>query len=402
MGKKVMIVGAGVQGSTIARRLNGVPAVDEIVCADYNLRSIDRLEDELTKVQAVKVDGKNIEQVMDAAKGAYLLINALPPEYNLDLMEAALRSGTNYMDLASGPVKGVDFVEAVNRQLKFDKAFNLAGLTALINAGSAPGLSNVIARHSADKLDACERIDIYIYDGVWAKKFTPFWWSPETAFGDMASDAIVYVEGKYKRVPPFSNPEWIELRNIGKCRVVDHQHEEVVTFGIFFKGLQMSTFKYGGPACEFAEFLYRLGLLDKKVVEIDGVPVAPFDVTCKLSPPAPSTPEEIENALSEGLEMERGAALIRVSGRKNGQTVCFDNYIRTPGLKDCFEKFGMTHEAFVTGQSAFLFAKLIINGDIRFSGVCPPEILDENVRQIYLSEAAALGIIVDEIKNIIL
>ena len=35
--KKIIIVGVGAQGSTIARRLDEHPAVDEIICADYDI-----------------------------------------------------------------------------------------------------------------------------------------------------------------------------------------------------------------------------------------------------------------------------------------------------------------------------------------------------------------------------
>ena len=133
---KIIVLGNGVQGSTVVRRLCEEPNVSEVICADYNLEVSKRLEKKLKKAKAVRVDGSKIEEIISAAKGAGLIVNALPPEFNPVVMEAALKGKMNYQDLASGPVEGVDFVETVNRQLALDKRFKDEGLTALINAGS--------------------------------------------------------------------------------------------------------------------------------------------------------------------------------------------------------------------------------------------------------------------------
>ncbi len=399
MSKKIIIVGTGAQGSTIAMRLDKEPNVAEIICSDYNFRAAERLEKTLTKARAVKVDGRNLNEVLDAARGADLLVNALPPDFNLTLMEAALQGNMSYQDMASGPVADTDFVSAIKRQLALDERFKKTGLSALINTGSAPGLVNVVARNAADKLDTCERIDIFVYDGIWTNKFIPFWWSPETAFGDMAARPVNYVNGEYKPVSPFNNPEMIQFRGLGPRRMVDHEHEEPVTFGMFFKGLKAATFKYGGPACELAESLYKMGLLSEEPVQLNGTSVVPLKLVCKLTPPAPSNPQTIKDALSEGMALEEGATLVRVQGDKGGRSVCLDNYINAPGLTESFEKYGLSHESFLTGQSAFLFTKLFVNDMIKTKGVFPPEVLDPEPRHYYLAQAAKLGITVDEIRK---
>jgi saccharopine dehydrogenase (NAD+, L-lysine-forming) len=397
MKKTVIVMGTGAQGGTIAMRLNDEPNVDKIICADYDLKAAARYEKMLDKAVAVKVDARNLDEIVEASRGAWLIVNGLPPDFNTNVMQAALKNNMHYQDMASGPVEDIDFVGAVKRQLALDEKFKAAGLSALINTGSAPGLVNVIAKNAADKLDVLETIDIYIYDGIWTNRFIPFWWSPETAFGDMAAEPITFENGEYKRVPPFNNPEMIEFRGLGARRMVDHEHEEPVTFGLFFKGLKRANFKYGGPACELAESFFKMGLLGTDPVEVNGVSVVPLDLVCQLTPPAPSDPDTIKEALSEGMALEEGAALVRVQGQKDGKSVCLDNYINAPGLTESFEKYGITHESFLTGQSAFLFAKLFVNDKITLEGVFPPEALEASAREYYLKEAADLGITVDEI-----
>ncbi|OQY08344.1 MAG: hypothetical protein B6I22_00970 [Desulfobacteraceae bacterium 4572_123] len=397
MKKKIIVMGTGAQGGTIAMRLDKEAGVEEIICADYNIKAAERLEQNLSKARAVQVDAHNLEAVLKASKGCHLIVNGLPPDFNPILMESALQNKMHYQDMASGPVEGLDFIGAVKRQLALNDKFRDAGLSALINTGSAPGLVNVIARTSADRLDICKQIDILVYDGVWTNRFIPFWWSPETAFGDMAAEPINFENGEYKLVPPFNDPRMVDFRGLGPRRMVDHEHEEPVTFGMFFKGLEKATFKYGGPACELAESFFKMGLLGTDPVDVKGTSVVPLDLVCKLTPPAPADPETIKDALSEGMALEEGAMLIRVTGTKNGKQIVLNNYINAPGLTEAFEKHGITHESFLTGQSAFLFTKLFVNDRIEEKGVFPPEVLGADSRNYYLKEAAKLGITVDEI-----
>ena len=39
--RKIMILGTGAQGSTIAKRMQEEPGIEEIVCADYDMRAAD-------------------------------------------------------------------------------------------------------------------------------------------------------------------------------------------------------------------------------------------------------------------------------------------------------------------------------------------------------------------------
>ena len=80
MNKKVMVLGTGAQGSTIAMRLDEEPNVARIICADYNLEAAQRLEQTLTKATAVKVDGNNKNEILEASKGVDVIVNGLPPD----------------------------------------------------------------------------------------------------------------------------------------------------------------------------------------------------------------------------------------------------------------------------------------------------------------------------------
>ena len=76
--RKIMIMGSGAQGSTIAARLQEESGVEEIVCADYDLRAAVELEKTLSKARAVQVNAMNRDEIVAAAEGCDLVVNGLP------------------------------------------------------------------------------------------------------------------------------------------------------------------------------------------------------------------------------------------------------------------------------------------------------------------------------------
>jgi len=399
--RKIMVLGAGAQGSTIAKRMQEEAIVEEIVCADYDTRAAEELEKSLTKAKAVKVDARSVSEIVEAAKGSELIVNGLPPDFNMCVMDAALQVNACYQDLASGPVDDEDFVGAVRRQLERDREFRDAGLSAMMNTGSAPGVANLVTREAVDYFDSVETIELLVYEGVWTKHFIPFWWSPDTAFGDMASEPVIYRNGQFENVPPFNNPTMVDFRGLGPRRMYDHQHEEPVTMGLladkYLKGAKNIAFRYGGPACELAKGLNDMGLLSTRPVEVDGVEVVTMRLVSRLTPPAPKYRDEIQQVLDEGIELEEGAFLIRVDGKKDGDDFRMDSYVNMPGLRESFDRAGISHESYFTGQGASLFTKMLVNDKLTLKGVFPAEALGAEERAYYLAEAAKLDITVDQV-----
>jgi saccharopine dehydrogenase-like NADP-dependent oxidoreductase len=394
--KSVIILGTGAQGSYIAKLLNEEPEVSEIVCTDINEEFAKKVAEPLSKARGLRVDSSNIGAILEASKGMNIVVNALPPDFNMIVMEAALEGKMHYLDMASAPIRGIDYIDCVKQQLALDEKFKAAELAALINAGSSPGSVNLIAVNSAAKLDECDTIEICFFDNNWPNKFTPFWWSPETALGDMVEEPTILENGKLKKVPPFNAPAMIDLKGLGPCRLVDHAHEEPITFGLCLKGLKNSRFKYGGPGVEYSEYLYKLGLLGREPVDVKGTEVVPFDLVVKLMPPAPATAEEISEIIEEGFTSEGEACLIRVEGTKDGKHFRYDNTIPSDDFVDVFEKFGVSPGTLGTAGSAALFLKLFLADKIGVTGVFPPELLNAEARAFFLEEAAKTGMTIEE------
>jgi saccharopine dehydrogenase-like NADP-dependent oxidoreductase len=399
--KKIIVVGVGAQGSTIAKRMDEEPCVSEIICADYDQKAAEELSNTLHKAKALQLDAGDINNVIRAAEGCDLIVNGLPLEFNLIIMEAALAVNASYFDMA-GPMEDIGFIESYKMMFsKWHHKFKEKGLTALIGGGSAPGLANVMAREAADKMDSCDTIGIYVYEGLKTKRFTPFWWSPEVAFGDMAYKTFRYENGLHVKDKPFSRPVMMKLKGIDHpVRMVDHEHDEPITMGLMadevLKGVKNVEFKYGGTGVELSEDLYHLGLLSTEPVTVDGTSVVPMDLVLELCPPAPKYPDEIEAIIDEGVITEEAAFLVRVDGYKDGKPLRIDSYADAPGLVEAFKTSGLTHEAFITGQCAAVFVKMMAEDVLAKAGLYVPEQLDKDARTYYFKELAQLGITVDE------
>lgn len=399
--KSVLVIGVGAQGSTIAKYLDQHPGVSRIVCADYDGDLATRLAAGLQKAEAVRVDGGVLADVVAAAAGCDLIVNGLPLAFNLTIMEAALAVGADYLDLA-GPMEEIGFVESYQLLMtEWHKRFQEKNLLALVGCGIAPGLANVLVRESVEKLDRCDFIGIYFYDGFVTKRFIPFWWSPEVALADMAYKTFRYENGAFVTDVPFCRPQMMTFRGVDyPVRMVDHEHDEPVTMGLLadkvLKGAKNIEFRYGGPQVELAESLYKLGLLSKEPVEVKGVKVAPFDVLMKQIPRAPRFPEEIQAVIDEGIVQEDGAFLVRVVGSKGSDRLQIDSYTNFPGLVEAFARSQMTHESYSTGQCAAVFTGLMVEDLCKSRGVVVPEELEKACRDYVYRELARFNITVDE------
>ena len=104
MGKKILVLGTGAQGSTVAQRMDEEPNVSEIICADYDEKAVNELVKILKKASGLKVDANDVDSIVAAAEGCDLIVNALPIAFAPKVLDAALRVKANYQDFAATDV----------------------------------------------------------------------------------------------------------------------------------------------------------------------------------------------------------------------------------------------------------------------------------------------------------
>ena len=75
--KKVMVCGCGAQGSTICRRLDEEPNIEEVVCADYNLAAAEAVCKLMKKGTPKQVNAANVDEIAKAA-GDFMTPETIP------------------------------------------------------------------------------------------------------------------------------------------------------------------------------------------------------------------------------------------------------------------------------------------------------------------------------------
>lgn len=399
--KKLLILGAGAQGSTVAKRMDEEPNVSEIICADYDEKAVVELCKLMKKGKPLQIDATSVDDIVKAAKGVDLIVNALPMAFGRIVLEAAIEAKTNYQDFAAADTPDIDWVEGIRQMFsETSERFKAIGKTALISTGSAPGIICVAARDAMRKLDSCETINMFVWEGVKARRFLPFWWSPEVAYADMSDDAFPCINGEIVESKPFELPVYKKFKFDDRViKHVEHAHDETVLMGLnsekFFKGVKNVYFKYGGYGVDFAETLFRMGMLSEEPVDLEGQKVVPRKLALKLTPPAPKYHDEIKEILDEGLIDDSGAMVIEAIGLKEGKKVKVETYVNSLGCVEAFEKSGLTGETYFTGQGGALFTKLFVNDKIYQKGLISSDMLEYDQVDYFIEEAAKLSITLD-------
>ena len=344
--KKVLVLGTGAQGSTAARRLNEEPAVGKIICADYNMDAVEELVASLDKAVGVRCDAYNIDSIIECAQGADLIVNALPLDFGKNVLDAALAVKANYQDFSSSTAFDEDLIMGWVRGMKYQleeygPRFREIGKLAVIGTGSAPGLICCATRDAMKYLDTCDTIYNFVWEGVEARRFQPFWWSPETAIDDMSLPALEYVNGEIRTCEAFGDPVVRKYDYMDKeITFLNHNHDEPVQYGInaekYFKGCRNAYFKYAGTGMDFAYPLYRAGLLTNEEVEIKGRKVVPLDVILNYIPKPPKFEHEIREIIDEGIISDDGCMVVEAYGKKDGKDILVENHVFAPGLAESF------------------------------------------------------------------
>ncbi len=376
---KICVIGAGAQGSVIAKILAEDPEVDVVVLADINAQLLQHVAKKIdsSKLTTERVDAGNPDDLARVLKGTDVTVNATLPNYNLPIFHSALKYGANYIDFAEDWPLRESFLEQLETSDKWKKA----GLTAVKHQGATPGVTNVLARYAADRLDKIEKICIRT---TWKlpseeEKMVPTWspgWSVETALLEWTADPIVYENGEYKRYPPFSGFETHAFPEpVGPDTVCWVEHEEIVTLPNFIgKGLKYVDIKMSPDI--IAGILINLGLAGIEPIEVRGAKVKPLDVLLKLTKPAIEQIEELDKALEvEATEMLSCLA-VQAKGEKAGQKV--EEYVykitTESDLREWLRRYGTTNGWVPIPAAAT--AKMLAKGEIKARGVIAPECLE--------------------------
>ena len=87
---------------------------------------------------------------------------------------------------------------------------------------------------------------------------------------------------------------------------------------------------------------------------------------------------------------------MRVDGLKDGNPIKVESCVTGPGLVEAFETSGLSHEAYLTGQCASVFVKMMVEDIFTDGGLFVPEQLGDGARSFCFRNLAELGVTIEE------
>ena len=365
-----VVGGAGAMGRITVRDLVETCASgDEVVIADYDLEKATALAASFQggsypRVRAVRVDVTDHAAAARALAGAFVVVNAVQYQMNLDVMEAALAAGAHYVDMGG-------LFHVTRKQLELDDRFKAAGRTALLGMGAAPGIANLLARHGAEQMDEVREIHLRV-GGMDRTRYAdppalPVSYSLKTILEEFSMEPAVFTKGRFTFVAPMSGAKPHRFPPpVGLRTPMFTIHSQVATLPLSYRdrGIREVSFKiaFDPEFVDRVRFLRDLGMASHDLVDVAGVKVRPVDVANKVA--MAQKPARQVGKLDQ-YEVVRAI----VKGTARGKKVTWVVDLHTRGMPAW--GIGLDID---TGSPPAVAAQMLAAGEITVTGAVPPEV----------------------------
>ncbi|MCI4373317.1 MAG: saccharopine dehydrogenase NADP-binding domain-containing protein [Thermoplasmata archaeon] len=321
---RIVILGAaGIVGQGIARQLRS-RGVSNVVLVDLRSDPLATLARELETESAV-ADVTDPTALAGVLRDSQLVVNATLYYQNRAVMEACLASNCSYLDLGG-------LYHMTLRQLELASQFRKADLLAILGAGKAPGITNVLAAHGARAFDRLT--EVHLRSGrrsLDERAAFSLPYAASTLLDEFTLAPVVLDRGALHEIPPLSGRERVtHPPPFGAIDYVTTLHSELATLPAFLgRGLETLDFKVGlsRATADALENLVRLGFASSEPLPVGGVSVRHREFTASLLSRIPSVagPEAwiTEAELIGSTHGRRRRLTLRVTGdeRQNGTSL---------------------------------------------------------------------------------
>lgn len=361
--KKILVLGgAGTMGFQVVKLL--LERSDpKITVADANVKALKRVTAELgNKVDTAIADVNDKDGLVKLLKGHDIVVSTVGPfyKYATAVIRAAIDAKVNLVDID-------DDFDATRDALELDGAARKAGITAIIGMGASPGVTNLIAKLGASKLDKVNEIKIY-----WAESAIDPTGPAAMAhwFHITAEKVPVFLDGKWVDVQGFSEPEVVEfMPPLGKVEVFYTGHPEPVSLPRYIKGVKHVSIKgalYPPKMMELYRMLIDTGFgSNETFVVTEGVSMPFRELGVRIIRSMPRfAPAFFGDILRDALENYKdcaGTFKIVVSGSKGGNEKAYIYDLMADNV------------AYSTALPAVIAVLAVLEGKVKETGVLAPE-----------------------------
>jgi lysine 6-dehydrogenase len=378
---QMLVLGAGLQGSSAAHNLLQHDAVERVTLADLNPNRLPVfLQPYLGKrLRTVPLDASDFAGVVSLMMGHDAALCALPYYFNEPMTRAAIEGGCHFADLGGN-------TEIVFQQKKLHASAAAKGVSVIPDCGLAPGMVNILAAEGIRRLERARSVRIYV-GGLPQHPEPPLnyqiVYSLEGALDYYTTPSWILRGGKAVQVDALSELEPQEFPAPVGTLEAFHTGGGISTMPFAFEGridsMEYKTLRYPGYVAIMRP-IRELGLISNAPIPVKGQQVVPRDLFIAAVQPKLYKPE--------GRDLV--ALRVVVSGEKSGApaTVTFE-------LLDYYDPaLGISAMMRATGYSLALTAIMQADGTITEKGVHTP---DEAVPfREYVDGLARFGVTIEE------
>jgi saccharopine dehydrogenase-like NADP-dependent oxidoreductase len=147
---KIIVLGAGLIGTPMA--------IDLAKDSEFTVSVADLSSEALSKIgkqhsiESIQRDLSRPDNVKSLVDGFDIAVNAVPGFMGFQTLKSIIETGKDVIDIAFFPEDPFELDEPAKEK----------GVTAIVDCGVAPGMSNVLIGHVDSLLDKTEQILIYV------------------------------------------------------------------------------------------------------------------------------------------------------------------------------------------------------------------------------------------------
>ena len=346
---RVLVLGGGMVGTVIAEDLARDHAV---TLADKRPAALARAATRIPGLSTVEADLSDPARITELAREHDLVCGALASVLGYGALRAVIEAGRPYCDISFMPEDAWEL----------DALAQERGVTAVVDCGVAPGMSNLLSGYGRALLDKADRIEIWV-GGLPVERRWPFQYkagfAPSDVLEEYTRPARVVENGQVVVKAALSEPELMDLPGVGTVESVLTDGLRSLAFTLDAPHMREMTLRWPGHY-DLMRVFRETGLFSKELIEVNGQQVRPLDVTSALLfPKWQYQPGEADLTVMR----------VRVSGTKDGasQTHTWD-------LLDYADPVtGNTSMSRTTAFPCTIVAREILAGNIAQKGVIVPE-----------------------------
>ncbi len=370
---KVLIIGAGGVGRVVASKCAGNPDVfSEIMLASRTQSKCDVIAKEVGKgrIQTAKLDADNVPETVALINQfkPELVINVALPYQDLNIMDACLETGVNYLDTANYEPRDVAKFE-YSWQWAYHDRFKEKGIMAVLGCGFDPGVTSIYtayaAKHHFDEMHYLDIVDCNAGDH--GKAFATNF-NPEINIREITQKGRYWENGKWVETEPHEIKKALNYPNIGPKNSYVIYHEELESLVKNYPTLKRARFwmTFGDEYLTHLRVIQNIGMARIDAVKYKGIDIIPLEFLKEVLPNPGDLGENYTGETSIGC---------RIRGVKDGKEKTY--YVWNNCLhQQAYKETGTQGVSYTTGVPAMLGAMMVLTRKWKGKGVFNVEEFD--------------------------